>query len=256
MQWFSMWSQCYLGHIGELSRRAPLRLREAAERGDLYSAIGHSTGLANLVWLAADEVAEARARLRDAMSQWSQERFHVEHWWAMLGDRQIDLYMGDAEAAYRAINEQWGALAGSLLLMVQLTKLEALQLRARAALMLAEARPSERQALCREAARDARAIAKEAMPWSDPLAALLNAGIAAVLGDAGRALAGLEEAERGLSAADMGLYAAAARHRRGRLLGGDAGRELVASATQWMAEQGIVNPARMAAMHAPGFRGD
>jgi eukaryotic-like serine/threonine-protein kinase len=253
MQWFSMWSQCYLGQLGELAMRVPLRLREAAERGDLYSAIGHSTGLANLVWLAADEVDEARARSREAMRQWSQERFHVEHWWAMLGDRQADLYEGDAEAAYRAIGERWKALDGSLLLMVQLTKIEAVHLRARAALMLAETRVSEREALCRKVARDASVIAKEAMPWSNPLASLLEAGIASVRGDKARALALLTTAEEGLRKADMALYAAAASYRRGHLLGGDEGRELVTSATQWMAVEGIVNPARMVAMHAPGL---
>ncbi|HZF48566.1 MAG TPA: AAA family ATPase [Polyangiaceae bacterium] len=255
MQWFSMWSQSYLGQLGELSRRVPARLREAAGRGDLYAAIGHSTGLANLVWLAADDVREARERSSEAMRQWSQRRFHVEHWWAMLGDRQIDLYVGDAEAAYKAVHAQWGALSGSLLLMVQLTKLEALQLRARAALMLAEGRPSDRESLCREAARDARSIEGEAMPWSDPLTALLRAGIAFTRGDADRALSELEQAEAGLVAADMGLYAAAARYRRGKLLGGDEGRALEDAARSWMAGQGVVNVERMVALHAPGFSG-
>lgn len=256
MQWFSMWSQCYLGQLDELSRRIPTRLREAAERGDLYAAIGHSTGLANLVWLAADQVDLARERSREAMRKWSQRRFHVEHWWAMLGDRQIELYVGDAEAAYRAVHAQWDALKGSLLLMVQLTKTEATHLRARAALMLAEGRPSERKALCGEAARDAKSIAAEKMPWSDPLAALLRAGIANVRGDADRALAELQQAEAGLVAADMALYAAAARYCRGKLLGGDAGNALVNASLGWMSGQGVVNPERMVALHAPGFSGD
>jgi hypothetical protein len=171
----------------------------------------------------------------------------------MLGDRQIDLYVGDAEAAYRAVHAQWGALAGSMLLMVQLTKLEALHLRARAALMLAEGRPSDRESLCREAARDARSIGAEAMPWSDPLAALLRAGIAATRGDAAQALSSLGQAEAGLVAADMGLYAAAARYYRGKLMGGDEGRALEVAAVGWMAGQGVKNPERMAALHAPGF---
>jgi hypothetical protein len=51
----------------------------------------------------------------------------------------------------------------------------------------------------------------------------------------------------------MALYAAAARYRRGKLLGGDAGRALEDAARSWMAGQGVVNPARMVALHAPGF---
>jgi hypothetical protein len=140
-----------------------------------------------------------------------------------------------------------------MLLMVQLTKLEATQLRARAALMLAGQRPSDRPRLCREAARDAKTIASEAMPWSNPLAALLRAGIASTRGDADRALVELEQAEAGLVAADMALYAAAARYRRGKLLGGDEGRALTSAALGWMAGQGVVSPEPMVALHAPGF---
>ena len=54
-------------------------------------------------------------------------------------------------------------------------------------------------------------------------------------------------------AVDMGLFAAAARRRLGTLLGGDAGRALIAQADAWMAAQEVRNPARMAAGLAPGF---
>jgi serine/threonine protein kinase/energy-coupling factor transporter ATP-binding protein EcfA2 len=253
MRWFSLWSQSYLGHLASLSKRIPARLREARERGDLYAAIGHSTGLANLVWLAADDPDEALERSREALRRWSQKTFHVEHWWAMLAERQIDLYVGDAEAAYKRVTEQWPALSGSLLLMVQLTRLESLQLRARCALMLARERPSEARALTRAAARDAEDIEEEKMTWATPLAALLRAGVASTLGDQDRAISLLRASVAGLDAADMGLYGASARYRMGQILGGDEGRELITAADLWMKSQGIVNSLRMVAMHAPGF---
>jgi hypothetical protein len=252
-RWFSLWSLAYLGDLAELGRRIPLRLREAAERGDLYAAVCCSTGLAGLVWLAADDPEAALARSRDALARWSQRRFHVEHWWSMLGERQIDLYRGDAAAAHARLHERWGALRGSLLLRVQLTRIEATHLRARAALALARARPSDRRARAAEVEAGARRILAERMPWATPLAALLRAGVAATRGDAGRADALLREAARGLEAADMALYAAAARWQRGRILGGEAGRALVTAAEAWMGEQGVVATSRMAAMLAPGF---
>ncbi len=52
-------------------------------------------------------------------------------------------------------------------------------------------------------------------------------------------------------AADMALHAACARRRQGEVLGGEAGRGLVARADAWMTEQKIRNPERMAAMLAP-----
>ncbi|APR84669.1 Serine/threonine-protein kinase PknA [Minicystis rosea] len=253
MRWFSLWSLSYLGGIAELSRRIPARLHEARERGDLYAVICHATGLANLVWLAEDDPETARERSREALARWSRKTFHVEHWWAMLADRQTDLYAGDAEAAYRMVNEQWRELDDSLLLMVQLTRLEATQLRARAALALARQKPSDRKALSRAAAQDADRIARERMTWSDPLSSLLLAGAAAIQGDVDHAEALLRESVAGLERADMPLYAAAAKWQRGRLLGGDSGRELITTAEKWMAEQGIANKARMVAMLAPGF---
>jgi hypothetical protein len=144
-------------------------------------------------------------------------------------------------------------MQSSLLLMVQLTRLEATHLRARATLALSRARPSEQRALCREVEQDAARILKERVSWSSPAVALLRAGVAATQGDAGQAEALLREAVSGLEAAHMALYAAAARWQRGRLLGGDEGRALVEAAERWMADQGIVNRARMAAMLAPGF---
>jgi hypothetical protein len=50
----------------------------------------------------------------------------------------------------------------------------------------------------------------------------------------------------------MALFAAAARRCRGELLGGEAGRALVAEADAWMAAQSIRDPDRMARMLAPG----
>jgi len=138
---------------------------------------------------------------------------------------------------------------------VQLTRIEALQLRARAALMLATLRASDRRALCRAVAADAAKIEKDKMRWAMPWVSLLRAGAAMAEGDRGTALVHLTEAAPGFDAADMGLYAAATRYRRGQLLGGDEGRELRAQADAWMANQGLYNRARMVAMLAPGFPG-
>ena len=59
----------------------------------------------------------------------------------------------------------------------------------------------------------------------------------------------------GFAAADMALYAAVARQALGDLVGGDEGRALTASAAEWMASENVKEPARIAAMLAPGLCG-
>lgn len=255
MRWFSMWSMAYLGRLAELGRRVPERLREAEERGNLYANVCGSTGLASLVFLAKDSPAEARARSEDALARWSQRTFHVEHWWAMLGDRQVDLYEGNGAAAWERVLAEWPRLDASLLrLGVQLTLLEATHLRGRCALARARAvTGGEREDLLREAERDARRMLKEEQPWSTPLASLLLAGAAALRGDQGAAREQLVEAIGGLDAADMALYATAARWRLGQVEGGDGGRAALQEAEAWLRREGVEAPARFVGMLAPGW---
>jgi hypothetical protein len=49
---------------------------------------------------------------------------------------------------------------------------------------------------------------------------------------------------------------AAVRRRRGEMIGGDGGRDLVAAADAWMTAQAIRNPARMAGTLVPRGRMD
>ena len=251
LRWFKILSAMYLGRIDELARIVPARLNEARARGDLYAEVVNVTGLANLVLLASDEPARARTLCVDVMKRWSREKFHVEHWWAMQAEAHIDLYEGRGLSALATIESRWPALKDSLLLMCQMTRTEALHVRARAELVAANEDAPRSKEHCAMAERWARAIAKERMPWSDPLASLLRAALASFRGDATAARSELDAAIAGLDAADMPLFAAAARWRRGELQGGDAGRAERGRAEEWLLERGIVSPARMVPMLAP-----
>ena len=102
----------------------------------------------------------------------------------------------------------------------------------------------------------ARRIAKERMPWSDPLAPLILAPIAMQQGDRSQAGALLSEAAHGFDLTDMHLRAMAARRRLGQVIGGERGAEMIANADDWMRNQGIKNPLLMTRMLAPGWRAD
>jgi hypothetical protein len=162
-----------------------------------------------------------------------------------------DLYAGDGKGALERITARWPAVEKALLLRIQALKLTLLQLRAFAA--VAAAREGGGADPLRAAEKDARAIERERMPWSDPYVPLIRAAVAAVRGDADAARAELARAPELFDAADMKLWAAASRRRLGVMIGGDEGATLVAEADAFMRGQGIASPERWTAMQAPGF---
>ena len=178
-------------------------------------------------------------------------RFHVQHLTHYYGDTYIDLYEGDGEAAWRRAERTWPEIRASLLLRIQHVKVDVLQLRGRSAVAAAAGARTPALAPRRRGVRPpARSPADGVGPGdgdADP------GGRRSIRGDEARCRRLLAEALARSEAAHMGLFAAAARRRLGGLLGGDEGRALVAEADAWMASQGIRNPARMAAMLAPGF---
>jgi len=141
----------------------------------------------------------------------------------------------------------------SLMLHVQIIRVEATNLRARAAIAAAVVRPAERARLFREAARDARALRREDAPYAHPQAMLLEASIAAMRGEAPRAIALLRDAIDAFGRVDMHLHARVAQLRLGRMIGGEEGEALAYASRTWMRAQGIASPEGFARVVAPGF---
>lgn len=241
----------WMGELNELRRRLPTLLKDAHERGDLYAATMLGLRASYVVHLSADDPARAREVVRETIERWSQQGFHAPHYIDLYVQTEIDLYSGDVMGAYRRITDGWIHLRRSLILTVQFAVIEAGHLRARAALAAAAASPDNR-ALLKSAERDAAILEREKMPWADPLANMIRAGVASIRGDRNAVLNLLATAETGCHGADMALCAAVARRRRGQLLGGEEGRALVEAAEAWMRNQGIANPERMTGILAPG----
>jgi tetratricopeptide (TPR) repeat protein len=244
----------YLGRIGRVAREIPKAMRDARLRGDLYAAVNLRIGWANLAWLALDDADAALTQIDEAMAEWSQEGFHLEHYYELIARANALLYGGRAREAHADVVARWPSLRRSLLLStVQAVRLQAWLLLGRCAVAAAEQDESRRATLLREAERAARRVERERIPSKTALATLLRAGIAGALSDTDRAATLLRAAAPAIDAADMALNAAAARRTLGKLLGGDEGRALVDQAEAWMRSESIKNPARMTAMLAPGF---
>jgi serine/threonine protein kinase len=253
---FALLSLAKMGHLAELARVMPELRRSARERGDLFTASVLRSGLLCLPALAAHEPDRAREDIDEALAKWSQQGFHLQHFWELYTKVLIDLYLGDGQTALDRLTARWPVLQRSLILNIQFVRCEAITVRAYAQLQTAVRLLSNdpaRDQLLRGADRDARALEREGPGWSSAVARLLDAGIAAARGQTARALALTDQAIPRLEAAEMHLHAAVARRRRGELEGGSSGEALAAAADGWMAEQKIKDPRRFCTLLAPGF---
>ncbi len=250
----SLWAQWYLGDLGAMAQRAPMLYRDALERGDLYAATSFGTALLPLVYLAEDRADAAATLATSALARWSQQGFYFQHYSHLWLQAQVELYRG-GDAALGRLDALWPTLERSLLLTVQQTRLEALHLRARAALVAAVAASGRAGAKLLARARTlARQVLRERTAWADPMAVLIVAAIARIQGDHDTAHRQLQLAIDGFDATDQALYAAAARFQLGRLIGGVDGDPRGAAGAAAMTARGIRNPLAMARMLVPGFR--
>ena len=249
---FTMQTLSWLGEVGELSRRLPLLIDAAEERGDRYSAAVLRTGWNVLPGLAADDPVSTRHEVNEAIARWQAGGFHVQHCLALHSNVQLALYEGHAEEARRLLERRWGAMRSSLLLELHPLRLDLLSLRMRCAIACAERQPSS-GGLRAAAERYARRILRHDRAWSTPMAHLGLAGLASLRGRSADAVRALVEAQRGFDSADMGLFSAATQRVRGQLVGGDEGRAAIAASDRYLAAQGVRNPARLTRLLAPGF---
>lgn len=246
-----IWALMYLGELGELSRRLPAILANARSSGNLYIATELCTR-SNYFWLAADDPDEGERVTIESIGRWSHKGFHRQHYSAMLARIQTALYRGNADAAWGLLSDLERILRHSSLRRIQVMRIESFYLRARSALAMA-ARHGPHRRFMSVAEAGARGIAREHMPWSDPIALLIRAGIAHIEGRTPQALHCLDDAVDQFDRADMQLYAAVARRRIGVVQDDARGRALTRRAEDWMAAQHIKNPVAMTRMLAPGF---
>jgi tRNA A-37 threonylcarbamoyl transferase component Bud32/tetratricopeptide (TPR) repeat protein/type II secretory pathway predicted ATPase ExeA len=241
-----------LGDIDELARRAETAVREADQRGDLYTAINLRCSATSFLGLLRDDLAGAQRELDWAGEHLAKGGFHVQHYFHLASQSNAWLYAGDAERCHAEMTAKWPAVKRSMLLRVQAVRIMVNDVRARTAIVLATRSGADRAH--RKAAEGyVRAIEREDMEWARPHARMLRASLAHLDGDARGALSHLEAAEAEFAAADMQLLAQIARRRRGLLMNGDGGAALRTTADAWLTARGIQSPAKLTALYSPGF---
>ena len=249
---YGVYALVFLGDLIELRRRQARLLADAERRGDRFMSIMLTLSHPVVLHLAADDPHTARTQLRDAKAKWSHGKYLVQDWQVMRSEAEVELYAGDGAAAYERLWRDEDALDASLLLRVQFIRALTAFVRGRAAVAASEAVPRRRSARLAEARAFARRLARERMEWTAPLAALVTASVKNAEGDRHAAARALEQAVVLADAADMSLYAAAARHQLGLRVGGAGGADLVLQAETVMRAQAIRVPSRFASMLVPG----
>jgi serine/threonine protein kinase len=251
---YRVWSLYFLGELAEMGALMRRYVEEARDRGDLYAATNMRSTLSNVVWLVADDVAEARAQADDAIARWSQRDFLMQHYYDILARGNIDLYCGDGAAPAATLRQAWPRIRRTMILRIQYVRVTLWDLRARAALRLArdlDIADPRRAALLTAARRDARRLARERAPWASALADLLETQIAVARRDEAGAQRHFAAATAGFERTEMKLFLAALRWRHGARLGGAAGAALAAAGEGFMRGEGIVDLARLAGMLVP-----
>jgi tRNA A-37 threonylcarbamoyl transferase component Bud32/tetratricopeptide (TPR) repeat protein len=250
---YRLYALALMGDLREVKSTTKRLLADAEQRGDLYTAVNLRASHPMAAWLAADDVQGARRHLSEALANWSQTRFLVQHWQCMLWETEAHLYAGEGALAWQRLARDERRLRRSLLLRIQLVRSWTFFVRGRCAVASLERMGQrERGARLAEALRMRVRLEREKMPWSDALAAMLTASVARASRDDGAARRGLRLAIRLSDGAEMALHAAAARYRLGGLVGGDAGSRLVQKTEDAMKARGVRVPARYAQMLIPG----
>jgi hypothetical protein len=242
------------GKIAELCRVNRLWLDDVVDRGNRFTATMLRTGWSTLRWLGDDDLPGARAALAEALEQCPEGVFYVPHLYCVLAQGFVGLYGGEAEEAYRRITQVWPMIEWSQLLRMHALTVLACRMRAACAIAAAQG-AADPKPLLALAERDARRMERTRYSaiWTRDWPQMIRAEVALARGNRARALAHVDRAMDGFRERGAAFFLAIAGRKKGELLGGDEGRALIAAADAWMASEGIVNPARLAAAFVPGF---
>lgn len=255
-RYYALRAMFFLGDLRQLNRESAALVQDARERGDVYALAGLRLRGGYLSYLILDNVEQARLEAEEGIRQWTSQGHHIQHFFYLAAQVEIELYVGNGIKAWDMLAARWKAFSKSLLFRVQTLLIEFHFLRARSGLSaFGQETDIKRQTLyLKQAEADAQRIEKEHMEWCQGIPEVIRAGIAACEGRRDDAIRLLTDAETNFQNANMWLHSTAARYRRGQLLGGSKGKTLMESARVWMNEQEIKSPEHTVDMLIPGIK--
>ncbi len=169
----------------------------------------------------------------------------------MIPETFVFTYVLKFHDAWKRIERTWGPLKKSLLLTMDLLRIEAFHLRGRVALAIFALDP-DNEKMKADVKSCIKNISKVKTVVASALATLLEAGFIQVCGDKKKAIRTFEIAEARCKVAEMRGYAACARLQRGIARADEDGAVLVLEGSDWLREHGVENPPKFSAMFVPG----
>ena len=245
------------GRLVDLEAQMAPTLRDAIRRNDLYNIINVRTTSSALLALARADTELAQTEVDETEALLSPRGFQLQHVYWLLAGGMLDLYRGAPEGTLARFEAHRAALKRSLLESVQSVRVMTTHLRARAHIALAyragESEKGARDEHVRAAARYARQLRSEGLPGAEAFAVLVQAPLTLLRGETDAGVRELREAIARFEKADMKIYAAAARHGLGEIVGGEEGRDLTQAARASFAHEQVAAVEQFAALHAPGL---
>ncbi len=242
------------GELKEAAARVPEVLHEARERADRFALMHMVYPAAITAIVEGDpDTAERIAREFPRFGGEFSERFTGGHWGSIVSRVSAARYRGRGRVALQDMELDFTRIKASHFLRVHMMRVCTTFERGLCAVAGAED-GADRASSLQLAERCARELLSDRPDYAAPMGHHVRGCCLALKGQRERALAELELAISGLLRVDMGYLASCAKARRGALLGGQAGRELVETSTEQLVKQGIVDVGACLDMSAPGFR--
>ncbi len=249
--WWWLPAMRWLGDYGPVIRRAAPCAKEAAERGDLYTATGVRTHVLPHVHLMADRPDESAHEGREAIEAFSRDRWLTQHWCNAVTQAHAALYSMRLGEAIEGLERDAKRISRALQMRLQTMRVQFLDVRARVMVAAAREDKARRESLLAIVDRDASALAKEDLAWARALGAVAQAGAASVRGDLDKARASYLRASRSFTELDMEVHALAAKAKLAAIDGGEAERAALIMHLADVGKRGVKNPERFVRMLVP-----
>lgn len=254
---FACYSLRMAGRLRELCERFDRYINDADRNGDHYLSTNLRT-YHTIVWLIRDDLDRARKDIEGILDAWPGDRYQFQHFTHLFARCEQALYTGRAEEAYQAILAENAIIRRSAMLKISAIRLEHGWLYARIALAMAEMAPlSERPRFLHQARKSVRFLQKADHQTGVAMEAAIEAGVCWLTPGKTReqGISALDRAVATAEAAGANLLAESGRRWLGEMIGNARGETMRARSNQWMVEQGVKNPAKLAYMIVPGFQG-